>query len=109
MLSRVVGSSEHFEQFNSDHSDSRMDRPRVTSFQHRAFGGNLMKNTYRHATGGLIALVGVGCSSGAAAPAATPVVPVEKVEQSIQASLDRLNALQVVTSARLVLDLPAEA
>ena len=69
-----------------------------------------MKNTYRHATGGFIALVGVGCSSGAAAPAAsTPTVPVEKVEQSIQASFDRLNALHVVTSARLVLDLPAEA
>jgi hypothetical protein len=68
-----------------------------------------MKHTYRHATGGLIALVGVGCASGASTHPAAEPVPVEKVEQSIQQSFDRLNALHVVTSARLVLDLPAEA
>src|SRR5262249_52776240 len=69
-----------------------------------------MKNAYLHKTGGLIALgMSVGCASGAATPAQTERVPVEKVEQSIQQSFDRLNALNVVTAARLVLDLPAEA
>jgi hypothetical protein len=68
-----------------------------------------MKNTYRHVTGGFIALVGVGCSSGTAAPATNEPVSIEKVDQSVQQSFDRLNALHVVTAARLVLDLPAEA
>src|SRR5258706_2042805 len=70
-----------------------------------------MKNAYRRATGGLVALgvgVTVGCGGGAATPTA-PEPPVEKVEQSIQQSFDRLNALHVVSAARLVLDLPAEA
>ena len=68
-----------------------------------------MNDTYRRVTRGIIALVGVGCSSGSAAPAATEPVPVEKVEQSIQQSFDRLGALRVVTAATLVLDLPREA
>jgi hypothetical protein len=69
-----------------------------------------MKNSYRYGTGGLIAIgMSVGCASGAAPPAEPQPVPVEKVEQSIQQSFDRLNALEIVSAARLVLDLPAEA
>src|SRR6266511_3906327 len=86
-----------------------MDPPGIAFISTSHFSEKTMRNTYRHATGGLIALVGVGCSSGAAAPTAPAPIPVEKVEQSIQTSLDRLNALHVVTSARLVLDLPREA
>jgi hypothetical protein len=68
-----------------------------------------MGTNYRRAAGGLIALsVGVGCGGQAAPPAPERESP-EKVEQTIQQSLARVQALHVVDVTQLVLDLPAEA
>jgi len=72
-----------------------------------------MNEIHRSAAGGLIALtVLVGCGSEASAPGGSQSPSYdspEKVEQSIQQSLDRLRALQTVEVRDLVDDLPAEA
>jgi hypothetical protein len=72
-----------------------------------------MKEIYRSAVGGLIVLTGLtGCGSEASAPSSPPSPShesPEQVEQSVQHSLARLRALQIVEVGDLVLDLPAEA
>ena len=72
-----------------------------------------MKKIHRSAAGGLMALSAVaGCGSEASAPSG-PQSPSyespEKVELSIQQSLDRLRGLRTVEVGDLVVDLPAEA
>ncbi len=66
-----------------------------------------MKSLLKHATGGLALALGLsaGCTGGPAPAASDPT----KVEASIQQSLDRLRALQVIEVGNLVLNLPAEA
>jgi len=69
-----------------------------------------MQKAYRQATSGLIGLaIGAGCGGSSPGTTATEPASVEYVEQSIQQSLDRLEALSIVHVGRLVLDLPAEA
>jgi hypothetical protein len=72
-----------------------------------------MKTIRRRAAGGMIALtVGAGCAGQAQAPSGSEpsgYESPEKVEASIEQSLARINALQIVEIGRLVVDLPAEA
>ena len=72
-----------------------------------------MKEMYRSAVGGLIALTGLtGCGSeatGPSSPQSANYESPEQVEQAVQHSLARLRALQIVEVGDLVLDLPAEA
>lgn len=71
-----------------------------------------MRKTMRFATGGLVFTLGLGgCSTPTSAPASGPTVEATRraLDTQVDQDLSRLNELQVITSGRLLVDLPAEA